>query len=134
MTTSPLSKIDTAAVVARHRVIPRTHAVPVLGVDGTDDEWKALRREGMGASELSAVLGVSPNNSAFALWWQKMEGWEIESTLEMDIGTWMEPVIRECFARQFPDAMLFCARARVCARDRKSTRVNSSHLGISYAV
>src|ERR1039458_10790175 len=33
-----------------------------------------------------------------------------------------------------PEAHTICKNMHMCSRDRKSTRLNSSHLGISYAV
>lgn len=37
-------------------------------------EWYALRRQGVAASEIAAVLGLSPWVSPFDLWWHKKTG------------------------------------------------------------
>lgn len=83
-------------------------AQPVLLAGATDEEWLAARRKGIGASEMAAVLGISPFASPFGLWWRKREGWDIEQTTAMRIGTMMEDVIAGEFRHERPD--LFVAR------------------------
>lgn len=115
MSTVPLSRGDEARAIQRFGRAPRTDAVPVLPPDASDDAWKAARRKGIGASEMSVLLDVSPHNSRFALWWQKSQGWDIDESLGMRIGTRLEPVIRECFLDRFPDALLLRAGGRLWA-------------------
>jgi predicted phage-related endonuclease len=106
-TTVPLLAGDAAASIMRFGKAPRTHAVPVLDVGADDDAWKGARRKGIGASEASVLLGHSPNNSRFAMWWQKFNGWDIDSTREMWLGTRLEPIIREVFMDEFPNVLVF---------------------------
>lgn len=56
------------------------------------DEWLAARRQGIGASEIAAVLGLSPWDSPFSLYWSKVQGWQAEETEEMSTGTRVEDV------------------------------------------
>ena len=63
-----------------------------------EDEWLAARRDGIGASEISAVFGVSPWQSPFSLYHSKREGWELTDTDHMEAGRRMEPVIADWFA------------------------------------
>jgi putative phage-type endonuclease len=58
-------------------------------------EWLEQRRGGIGASEIAAVMGISPWESPFSLYWRKVNGWEIEQTPEMATGQLLEPVIAE---------------------------------------
>ncbi len=58
-------------------------------------EWFAQRRLGVSASEIAAVMGISPWESPFSLYWRKREGWETEASPEMSAGTRLEPVIAE---------------------------------------
>jgi putative phage-type endonuclease len=73
---------------------------PILLVPaGADREvWLAARRQGIGASEISAVLGISPWDSAFSLHHRKANGWEVEETEEMATGTRLEPTIADWWA------------------------------------
>lgn len=71
-------------------------STPVLLADPESrEEWLAARRTGIGASEIAAVLGISPWESPFSLFWRKVHGWEMELSDEMRDGTRLEPVIAE---------------------------------------
>lgn len=120
MSTVPLTRGDEARAIQAFGRAPRTDAVPVLPPDASDAAWKAERRKGIGASEMAVVLGESPYNSRFALWWQKHEGWEIDESQSMRIGTRLEPVIRECFLDRYPDALLLRAGGRLWAHASQS--------------
>jgi putative phage-type endonuclease len=61
-------------------------------------EWFAQRRLGVSASEIAAVMGISPWESHFSLYWRKREGWKQEPSPEMSAGTRLEPVIAEWWA------------------------------------
>ena len=56
-------------------------------------DWYEQRRRGIGASEIAAVMGISPWDSPFSLYWKKVEGWETEATDHMSTGTFLEPAI-----------------------------------------
>lgn len=61
----------------------------------TPEEWKKIRRESIGASEIAAVLGVSPWQDAMSVYLNKVEGVEKEETEAMEWGTRIEDYIRE---------------------------------------
>jgi len=63
-------------------------------------EWHEARRHGIGASEIAAVLGISPWESPFSLYWRKVNGWQVESSDEMRTGTILEPAIANWAADQ----------------------------------
>lgn len=62
------------------------------------DEWLTARRAGIGASEIAAVMGISPFDSPFSLYWRKLEGWTVEESEEMSTGTRVEPIVADWWA------------------------------------
>lgn len=67
-------------------------------------EWHELRAGGIGASEIAAVAGLSPYESAFHLWHVKkgnIPGPELSNA--MDWGNRLEPVVIDWFREQHPD-------------------------------
>jgi putative phage-type endonuclease len=68
------------------------------------DAWHAARANGIGGSEIAAVLGLSPYESAFSLWHRKqgLIG-PVEESEEMYWGKVHEPAICARFAREHPD-------------------------------
>lgn len=68
-------------------------------LDETADRapWLAKRREGVSASEIAAIMGISPWASRFSTWWHKREGWEIPANEEMQTGTFLESTIAAWF-------------------------------------
>lgn len=62
-------------------------------------EWLAERKSYLGASEIAAVLGVSPFDSAHDVWLAKTKGVQKEETIPMRRGTFMEPFIASEFER-----------------------------------
>lgn len=56
-------------------------------------EWFEARRAGVTASEIAAVMGISPWESPFSLYWRKVNGWEVEETDEMRAGRLLEGAI-----------------------------------------
>jgi putative phage-type endonuclease len=73
-------------------------AVLLTSAGADRGEWLAARRAGIGASEIAAILGLSPWESPFSLYWRKVNGWEADETDEMRDGTRLEPVVAEWFA------------------------------------
>lgn len=67
------------------------------------DAWHAARANGIGGSEIAAVVGLSPYESAFSLWHRK-KGLLAppEETEEMYWGKEHEPAICRRFARDHP--------------------------------
>lgn len=67
-------------------------------------EWYALRSNGIGGSEIAAVVGLSPWTSRFALWHRKrglLE--EQQADQAMSWGTRLEPIICEAFTEAHPE-------------------------------
>jgi putative phage-type endonuclease len=63
-----------------------------------NETWHTLRSGGISASEIAAVLGLSPWESPFSAFWRKVNGWDVEVNDEMRAGTRAEPVIRQWYA------------------------------------
>jgi putative phage-type endonuclease len=64
-------------------------------------EWHAARQQGIGGSEIAAVLGLSPWESRFSLWHRKrglLAAVEVNDSMYW--GTRLEPVIRDEFERR----------------------------------
>jgi putative phage-type endonuclease len=82
-----------------------TRPGPVELVPASADrrEWLAARRDGIGASEIAAVLGISPWESPFSLYWRKVNGWAVDINDEMSAGIRAESVIAGWFADQHPE-------------------------------
>lgn len=59
------------------------------------DVWLKARRAGIGASEIGVVLGISPYDSPFSLYWKKVNGWETPDNTDMEAGRRMESAIAD---------------------------------------
>lgn len=66
-------------------------------------EWHAARADGLGGSEIAAVLGLSPFESRFSLWHRKtgLAG-AVEETEQMRAGRYFENGIAQWFADEHP--------------------------------
>lgn len=104
-----------------HRAATAAQAAPVFRkVFASRAEWLAARRHGIGASEVSAILGLNPYRSCFEVWAQKMKqremydehakatgqstepGW-LDDSAGSEAATWgvlLEPVVRTEVARR----------------------------------
>lgn len=96
-----------------------TSTVPLVGagtaVDGIDPAnalqilppnpdrglWLVNRRRGIGGSDVSALVGLSPYTSKYELWEDKTGKLPLvdEQSEEAEMGTLLEPVVRDRFAR-----------------------------------
>lgn len=66
--------------------------------------WHAARAHGLGGSEISAVVGLSPFESRFSLWHRKAGAvGPVEETPEMEWGKRLEPVILDKYREAHPD-------------------------------
>lgn len=63
------------------------------GTGPHDERWHELRRAGVTASEIAAVLGLSPWQSAFSLYWSKLNAWDAEGNEFMSTGSHLEDAI-----------------------------------------
>lgn len=68
------------------------------------DLWHAARADGLGGSEIAAVMGLSPFESRFSLWHRKRAAiGPVPESDEMYWGKALEPVIVGEFRRRHPD-------------------------------
>lgn len=79
-------------------------AVLVAAREQSEDAWLAARRLGVSASEIAAVMGISPYESPFSLFWRKRMGWDADVNDEMRLGTFLEPTIASWF-EEFGDPL-----------------------------
>jgi putative phage-type endonuclease len=56
-------------------------------------QWHERRRRGIGGSEIAVVLGLSPFESPFSLYWRKVNGWELDEDSSMRSGRYLEPAV-----------------------------------------
>lgn len=87
--------------------------------DAGSPEWHAARANGVGGSEVAAILGLSPWESRFSLWHRKagMVG-GVETTPEMEWGTRLEPVILQKYRDVHPDLDFEVINGTFCPSDR----------------
>lgn len=78
---------------------------PVLvDTGGTEAGWLAARRQGITASEIAVVMGLSPYDSPFALWHRKRGDLpEIEDSDILERGRILEPYIADKFQASHQD-------------------------------
>lgn len=70
-------------------------------------EWHAARANGIGGSEISAVLGLSPHESMFSLWHRKQGNiGPVEESPEMYWGKRHEPTICDEFTIRHPELLV----------------------------
>lgn len=70
-------------------------------------EWHELRKCGIGASEIAAVAGLSPYQSAFYLWHVKKGNIPGPTTSNaMDWGNRLEPLVTGWWQEQHPDLIV----------------------------
>ena len=65
------------------------------GTGPDDDRWHELRRGGVTASEIAAILGLSPWQSAFNLYWSKTNAWTGDDNEFMSAGRHLEDAIAD---------------------------------------
>jgi putative phage-type endonuclease len=71
------------------------------------EAWHELRSQGVGGSQVGAILGLNPWESAFSLWARAVGAIEAkESNLAMRLGNMFEPVIKEAWLSENPDMMI----------------------------
>lgn len=79
----------------------------ILPADADRDEWLAERRKGVTASEIAALIGISPFDSPFNLYWKKTgqipEDYDND---RMSLGRWLEPWVASRFQAAHPDLHL----------------------------
>jgi putative phage-type endonuclease len=84
-----------------------TAAVLVGHYQPGSPEWHSARRDGLGGSEIAAVMGLSPFESRFSLWHRKAGRLgPVAQNDEMYWGTVLEPVVAAEFGRRHPELVL----------------------------
>lgn len=74
------------------------------------EEWLKHRMQGIGGSEISAVVGLNPYMSNVDLWERKtgaVEPEDISGKPYVQYGTQAEPLLRELFKLDFPQYQVF---------------------------
>lgn len=72
------------------------------------EAWHELRSQGVGGSQVGAILGVNPWESAFSLWARQLGLIEPkESSLAMRLGNLFEPVIKEAWLSENPEYEIY---------------------------
>jgi putative phage-type endonuclease len=67
------------------------------GTGPHDERWHELRRHGVTASEIAAVMGLSPWQSAFSLYWAKVNDWRWDGNEYTSAGSHLEDAIADWF-------------------------------------
>lgn len=81
-----------------------TDYAETIDVEYRSPEWHEARRESIAASEIAAVLGLSPWTSPFDLWWLKRTGDDSQTESKaMRRGRRYEALILEDFAAEHPE-------------------------------
>lgn len=77
--------------------------VLVLPPGVSEADWLAARRQGVGASEVGAVVGVSPYEGPLRVWLRKVTGAETEDNPAMKWGRRLEDDVLEEFVENHPE-------------------------------
>lgn len=79
----------------------------VLPADAPREQWLAARRKGITATEIAVILGISPFDSPFNLYWRKRgEIPEDYDNTAMSLGRHLEPWIADQWAADHPEFLL----------------------------
>lgn len=70
----------------------------LVAADAPQEEWLTARQAGIGASEIAAVLGISPWESPFSLYWRKRNDWRNDDAEHLEAGRRAEGMIADWFA------------------------------------
>lgn len=65
------------------------------GTGPHDERWHDLRRQGVTASEIAIVMGISPYGSPFSLFWAKVNDWRWGGNDLTSTGSHLEAAIAE---------------------------------------
>lgn len=93
------------------------------------DGWHELRAGGIGASEIAAVVGLSPYFSAFWLWHFKKGNLPAQKLNDaMDWGHRLESVVRDWFAERHPELWVHETPGTFAHSEREWQRCNPDGL------
>ena len=68
------------------------------------EQWRELRRAGIGGSDAAAVLELNPYASPLSVYYDKVAGIQGEQTLAMEVGRELESFLRRKFTEWMMDA------------------------------
>ena len=85
--------------------------VELLPPGASREAWLAARMTGIGASEIAAVLGISPWESPFSLYWRKANRWETGDAEHLEAGRRAEAFIADWFADRYDPLENLAVRA-----------------------
>ena len=66
----------------------------------TDKEWLDKKSHSIGGSEISAILGLNPYQTAIDVYLNKTEGKQIDNKIIMRAGTVLEPLVADLFQEE----------------------------------
>jgi putative phage-type endonuclease len=90
--------MTTTATVPAARLIP---------VEPESEAWHEARRAGVTASEIAVLLGISPFDSPFNLYWRKLGTLPDDYDNDrLSLGRHLEPWVADRFAEQHPEFIL----------------------------
>lgn len=83
------------------RGIDSAMAMQILAPEPNRLDWLAMRRTGLGSSDVSALVGMNKYTSPYELWEDKTGRLPLvdEQSEAAEMGTLLEPVVRDRFAR-----------------------------------
>lgn len=107
-----------------------TDQAELIDVEYLTPEWYEIRRGGVAASEIAAVLGLSPWTSPFDLWWYKQTGDDaMPENRAMRRGRRYETLVLDDFADAHPELTI---RHGVFARNRQRPWQMATLDGLAY--
>ena len=91
---------------------------PIIIKPKSHEEWLAAREEGVGASEVAAVVGLSPWDSPFSLWLKKTKQVPpTEENMAMHMGHLLEPVVVTLWEEQTGGRAIKASAADIIYQD-----------------
>lgn len=120
--------MSTTTVQAGTTSVPAAGPTVLGWFEPGSDAWHAARAQGIGGSEIAAVLGLSPYESRFSLWHRKqgLIG-PVEESPQMRWGKKHEPTICAEFAELHPE-WIVCTSATYAAAGRPWQIANPDRL------
>jgi len=98
-------------------------------------EWHALRRQGIGGSDVSVILGLNPWKSPLALWQEKTGRSEPDTSSPSEAAKWgttLEPIVARELATRLhaldPELIVTRSPGQLVHRDRDWQRCNPDGL------
>jgi len=76
-------------------------------------DWHERRRRAIGASEVAAIMGLSPWQTPLQVWAQKVQGLRTEQTPAMEWGLRLEPAVRARYAEDIAPERVEYVQERV---------------------